>query len=108
MMKAGLVKEVKNLIKIYDENLPTFDALGYREIIDYLNKKNSLAEAIEKIKKNTWHFAKRQMTWFNHQIGDFTAQNFSKKNFGEFERDERIIWVKNQKEAEKLLKKFLK
>jgi len=88
MMKMGLVKEVKNLIKIYDKNLPTFDAIGYREIIDYLNKKISLTEAIKEIKKNTWHFAKRQMTWFK--------------------RDERIHWVKNQKEAEKLVKEFLK
>jgi len=88
MMKTGLVKEVKNLIKIYDKNLPAFDAIGYREIIDYLNKKISLAEAIKKIKKNTWHFAKRQITWFK--------------------KDERIIWVKNQREAERLVKKFLK
>ncbi|MCJ7786786.1 tRNA (adenosine(37)-N6)-dimethylallyltransferase MiaA, partial [Patescibacteria group bacterium] len=64
MMKAGLLKEIKNLIKIYDKNLSTFDAIGYREIIDYLNKKIYLAEAVEKIKKNTWHFSKRQMTWF--------------------------------------------
>ena len=87
MMKAGLLKEIKNLIKIYDKNLSTFDAIGYREIIDYLNKKISLAEAVEKIKKNTWHFAKRQMTWFK--------------------KDKRIRWVKNQKEAEKLVKIFL-
>jgi len=88
MMKTGLVKEVKNLIKIYDKNLPTFDAIGYREIIDYLNKKVSLAEAIKKIEKNTWHFAKRQMTWFK--------------------KDKIIIWVKNQKETEKLVRAFLK
>lgn len=87
MVKIDLVKEVKNLIEIYDKNLSTFDAIGYREIIDYLNKKISLAEAIEKIKKNTWHFAKRQMTWFK--------------------KDQRIIWVKNRREAEKLVKKFL-
>jgi len=87
MVKIDLVKEVKNLIEIYDKNLSTFDAIGYREIIDYLNKKISLAEAIEKIKKNTWHFAKRQMTWFK--------------------KDQRIIWVKSQKEAEKLVKEFL-
>ena len=88
MMKTRLVNEVKNLIKIYDKNLPTFDAIGYREIIDYLNKKFSLAEAIKKIKKNTWHFAKRQMTWFK--------------------KDERIIWIKSYKEAERLTKEFLK
>jgi len=86
MVKMGLVKEVENLIEIYDKNLFTFDTIGYREIIDYLTKKISLAKAIEKIKKNTWHFAKRQMTWFK--------------------KDERIIWVKNQKEAEKLVKTF--
>ena len=87
MMKTGLVKEVQNLIKIYDKNLPTFDAIGYREIINYLNKKISLAEAIKKIKKNTWHFAKRQMTWWKS--------------------DKRIIWVKSYQRAEKLVKGFL-
>jgi hypothetical protein len=48
------------------------------------------------------------MTWFNHQFDDFTAQNFSEKNFGEFKRDQRIRWVKNYKEAEKLVKEFIK
>jgi tRNA dimethylallyltransferase len=88
MIKAGLVKEVKNLIKIYDKNLPTFDAIGYREIIDYLNREIPLTEAIKKIKKNTWHFAKRQMTWFK--------------------KEKKIHWIKKQKEAEKLIKGFLK
>lgn len=87
MIKAGLVKEVKNLIKIYDKNLSTFDAIGYREIIDYLVGNISLPEAIERIKKNTWRYAKRQMTWFK--------------------KDKRIKWVKNQKEAEKPIKRFL-
>jgi tRNA dimethylallyltransferase len=88
MIKMGLVKEIKNLIKKYSKNLPTFDAIGYREIIDYLEQKITLPEAIENINKNTWHFVRRQMTWFR--------------------KDERIKWVNNQKEAEKLLKEFLK
>ena len=100
MMKAGLLKEIKNLIKIYDKNLSTFDAIGYREIIDYLNKKISLAEAIEKIKKNTWHFAKRQMTWFTHQSS-------AKQNLSGLKKDRIIYWVKNHREAEKLVKEFL-
>jgi len=100
MMKAGLLKEIKNLIKIYDKNLSTFDAIGYREIIDYLNKKISLAEAIEKIKKNTWHFAKRQMTWFTHQSS-------AKQNLSGLKKDRIIYWVKNHREAEKLVKIFL-
>lgn len=87
MIKTGLLAEVKNLIKKYNKNLPTFDAIGYREIIDYFNGRNSLKKAIEKIKTNTWQFAKRQMTWFK--------------------RDKRIHWIKNQKEAEKLVKEFL-
>lgn len=87
MVKAGLVKEVKNLIRKFDKNLATFDAIGYRETINYLEKKTSLPEAVEKIKKNTWHFARHQMTWFK--------------------KDPRIHWVKTKKEAEKLIKQFL-
>jgi tRNA dimethylallyltransferase len=87
MLKKGLVKEVENLVKSYDKNLPVFDAIGYREVINYFDKKISLAEAVEKIKKNTWHFAKRQMVWFK--------------------KDKRIHWIKNQKQAEKLIKNFL-
>lgn len=88
MIKIGLVKEVKSLIKIYDKNSLCFDAIGYQEIIDYLEGKISLNEAVSRIKKNTWHYAKRQMTWFK--------------------KDKRIHWIKNQKEAEKLVNKFLK
>jgi len=88
MIKNGLIKEVRKLIKKYNKKLHTFDAIGYREIIDYLDKKTSIKEALEKIKKNTWHFAKRQITWFK--------------------KDNQIHWIKNQTEAEKLIKNFLK
>lgn len=88
MMKMGLLKEVRNLVKKYDKKLPVFDAIGYREIIDHLQGKFSLTEATEKIKVNTWHFAKRQMTWFK--------------------KDKRIHWIKKQPEAKKLVKTFLK
>ncbi len=77
MIKNGLVKEVKNLIKKYPPSVEAggyqqaFDAIGYREIIEYLNpekngagKKTTLEQASEIIKANTWHYAKRQMTWF--------------------------------------------
>lgn len=88
MIKNGLVREVKNLIKKYPKNLPAFDAIGYREIIRYLDKKISLNEAIAEIKKNTRRFAKRQMSWFR--------------------RDKSIEWAKNQKNTESLVRKFLK
>ena len=72
MMRDGLVAEVKELLKKYGgENgdgsraLPiAFDAIGYREIIDYLNGKCTEEEAVTAMKLNTWRFAKRQMTWF--------------------------------------------
>jgi tRNA dimethylallyltransferase len=38
--------------------------IGYKEIIDYLDGKTSLEDAVETIKKNTRHYAKRQLTWF--------------------------------------------
>ncbi|MCX6720639.1 MAG: tRNA (adenosine(37)-N6)-dimethylallyltransferase MiaA [Candidatus Staskawiczbacteria bacterium] len=87
MVKEGLVDEVKNLIKKYGKAQIAFDAIGYREIIDYLNKKITLEQALENMKINTWHYAKRQMTWFN--------------------ADKKVNWIKNYKEAEKLIKKFL-
>lgn len=86
MIKDGLIDEVKNLIKQYGQN-QSFDAIGYREVVDYLNGKISLDEAINLIKKNTRNYAKRQMTWFK--------------------KDKRIHWIKNEKEAEKLIRKFL-
>ncbi|MDO8537197.1 MAG: tRNA (adenosine(37)-N6)-dimethylallyltransferase MiaA [bacterium] len=79
MIEDGLIEEVQKLVKKYDGLPKAFDAIGYREIIDYLNKKITLAEAVGLIKKNTWRYAKRQMTWFK--------------------RDERIRWVKNKAEA---------
>jgi len=85
MIREGLVDEVKNLTKKYG-NQQAFDAIGYREIIDFLNKKITLEQATKAIKINTWHYAKRQMTWFN--------------------RDKKIHWIKNQKESEILVKKF--
>ena len=86
MIKAGLVGEVKNLIKKYGSKGQAFDAIGYREIIDYLNGKITLDEARELIISNTWHFSGRQMTWFKKLP---------------------IIWINNKKQAEKLIKDFL-
>ena len=64
MLKDGLVDEVETLVKKYGATCAAFDAIGYREIIDYLGSKSSLEQAMDIIKHNTWHYAKRQMTWF--------------------------------------------
>ena len=63
MIQDGLVEETRNLYKKYGR-VKALDAIGYREIIDYLDGKISLEEAIRQIKMNTRHYAKRQITWF--------------------------------------------
>ena len=68
MIKEGLIKEVKDL---YDERINTKaieTGIGYKELYKYFNKEISLDEAIELIKKNSRNFAKRQYTFFNHQM----------------------------------------
>ncbi len=64
MIKNGLVEEVRSLTKKYGYKTKAFDAIGYREIMDYLKNKTNLNEAECLINKNTWHYAKRQTTWF--------------------------------------------
>ena len=65
MIEKGLVREVEGLLnKGYQKKLPSLQAIGYKEIIQFLEKEISLDQAIEKIKKGTRNFAKRQYTWF--------------------------------------------
>lgn len=65
MIKNNLVEEVVNLLKIgYNKDSTAMQALGYKEIVEYLKGEISLEEAIEKIKKGTRRYAKRQITWF--------------------------------------------
>jgi tRNA dimethylallyltransferase len=65
MIEKGLVEEVKNILeKGYDKNLNSLNTVGYKEIIQYLESEISLERAIALIKRNTRHYAKRQMTWF--------------------------------------------
>lgn len=62
MMDAGLLAEVKKLHAI--QHLPALRTVGYSELFDFLKGDISLPQAVEEIKKNTRHYAKRQMTWF--------------------------------------------
>ncbi len=68
MIKDGLVEEVKNLLLNYDLSRTARAAIGYKEIIDYLDDKLSLDGAIELIKKRTRNYAKRQVTFFKNQF----------------------------------------
>ena len=68
MMENGLLEEVKALKeKGYADNLVSMQGVGYKEIIGYLNGTISLEESVDLIKKNTRHFAKRQLTWFRKE-----------------------------------------
>lgn len=62
MLDAGLVDEVRGLEKF--RGLPPLNTVGYKEIFDYLDGKCSLDEAAEKIRLDTRHYAKRQLTWW--------------------------------------------
>ena len=66
MIRNGLFDEVKSILDLgFDKSLNSLNTVGYKEIIQYLNSEIKLDRAIELIKRNTRHYAKRQMTWFN-------------------------------------------
>ena len=89
MMKMGLLKEVEQLVKQkYDWNLPSMSGIGYRQFRDYFDGKITLDQAVEDLKRDNRHYAKRQITWFK--------------------RDKNIKWCKNYEEAEELINSFLK
>lgn len=81
MISNGLVEEVKALLDENDQlfSLQSVSAIGYREFKDYFLGNTSLETTIETIQKNTRRFAKRQWTWFKHQVNatwiDITSED---------------------------------
>ena len=68
MISQGLVQEVEKLrSQGCDRNMVSMQGLGYKEILDYLDGKCSLERAVYLIKRDTRHFAKRQITWFKRE-----------------------------------------
>lgn len=68
MMEAGLLDEVKRLRDMgYTRDLVSMQGLGYKELLAYLDGELSLEEAVRIIKRDTRHFAKRQLTWFRRE-----------------------------------------
>ncbi len=68
MLEAGLVDEVKRLKNMgYRRDMVSMQGLGYKEILDHLDGKCTLEEAVYLIKRDTRHFAKRQLTWFRRE-----------------------------------------
>lgn len=68
MMEKGLLDEVKKLKEMgYERSLVSMQGLGYKEILAYLDGECTLEEAVFSIKRDTRHFAKRQLTWFRRE-----------------------------------------
>lgn len=64
MIEDGLIQEVKEILSKYREFPTAMQGLGYKEVVEYLNGITSKEEMIEKIKRETRRYAKRQLTWF--------------------------------------------
>lgn len=68
MVEQGLIDEVKRLKEEgYEKTMVSMQGIGYRQVFEYLEGKLSLEDTIEQIKKDTRHFAKRQLTWFGRE-----------------------------------------
>ena len=68
MIKKGLIDEVKNF---YNQNIrskPLLGGIGYKELYNYFDNQCTLEETIENIKRNSRRYAKKQYTFFNHQL----------------------------------------
>ena len=95
MVEQGLFAEVECLRKKgYDKDLVSMQGIGYKEVLMYLDGEISKDEAIELIKKNTRHFAKRQLTWFRRE------KEVIMINKNEFDYDEDKILEYMMKEIE--------
>ncbi len=86
MVEKGLVDEVKSLIEsgLSIDNI-SMQGIGYKEIVEYLEGNIPLDKAVESIKQNTRHMAKRQVTWFKRERDVIYIDPF------EFENNEKIV-----------------
>jgi len=68
MLEAGLLDEVKKLKEMgYTRDMVAMKGLGYKEILDYFSGEITLDEAVYRVKRDSRHFAKRQLTWFRRE-----------------------------------------
>lgn len=82
MLKNGLVEEVKNLLnRGYSEKLNSFNTIGYKQVVEFLKGCYNYEEMKRIIKRETRHYAKRQLTWFK--------------------KDKRVIWIDIENKTKK-------
>ena len=90
MITAGLLGEIKSILDMgYNENLKPLQSLGYKQIIGFLQKKYGWNEAVDLIKRDTWQYARRQMTWF---AADKEINWFSPDSFNEIRENVENFW----------------
>lgn len=93
MDKKLLLKEAKLLFNIRDLNCTSVQAIGYKEFFPYLNNCDTLESCIDKLKTNTRHYAKRQITWFKKIKKDVVVDGTKTKE----EQIEEILKSYNEK-----------
>ena len=75
MIKNGLIDEARSLYKNNKNERALKQAIGYKELFKYFDGEITKEEAIEKIKQNSRHYAKRQYTFFNNQFDNIKWYN---------------------------------
>lgn len=99
MMDQGLVGEVQKLKDMgYGRNLVSMQGIGYKEIYAYLEGEMSLEEAVDRMKRETRHFAKRQLTWFRRE------KEVEWVNYETFGMEKKRVLEYLMKESSKLLR----
>ncbi|GAB0167035.1 tRNA (adenosine(37)-N6)-dimethylallyltransferase MiaA [Lysinibacillus sp. CTST325] len=78
MMEKGLLEEVKGLWQQNIRGVQSIQAIGYKELYDYLDGKCSLEEAIDSLKQNSRRYAKRQLTYFRNKMDVYFVNNDEK------------------------------
>jgi tRNA dimethylallyltransferase len=68
MVEQGLLEEVKQAVEVAGWDHPALTAIGYKEFKEYFEGTMNLSLAIALVQRNTRRFAKRQITWFKHQL----------------------------------------
>lgn len=83
MVETGLIEEVRQLYERGVRNCQSVQAIGYKEIYDYIEGRTTIEEAINHLKQNSRRYAKRQLTWFRNKLDidwfTITETNFSEK-----------------------------
>ena len=94
MMEEGLLDEMKKLVSLHENvwELQSFQGIGYKEWKPYFEGYASVEECVEKIKKNSRNFAKRQYTWFKNQM-NVHWYDVSEEGYKEQIKNDIISWL---------------